>query len=68
MKFLLNVILTMLILLAVANLVFLFWAIGSGRMIPKETSYTVLLSLVILGFLIAIVIRFKRKASGRLRK
>jgi LPXTG-motif cell wall-anchored protein len=67
-RFLLNAILTLLILLAIANLVFWFLAIGSGHMIPRETTNTILLSLGILGVLIAIVIAFKRKEAKRFRK
>jgi hypothetical protein len=68
MKFLLNAILTMLILLAIANLVFLFLAIGSGHNIPQKTTYTILIALIIIGILIAIVIGFKRNYSKRFRK
>lgn len=68
MKFLLNVILTLLILLAIANLVFLFLAIGSGHNIPRKTTDTIILALVILGILIATVIVFKGKASKRFKR
>jgi hypothetical protein len=65
MKFFLNAILTMLILLAIANLAFLFLAMGSGHNIPPKTTYTILLALVILVILIGTVIAFKRKNSKR---
>jgi hypothetical protein len=68
MKFFLNAILTMLILLALANLAFLFLAMGSGNNIPQRTTYTILLALVVLGLLIGILIAFRRNHSKRFRK
>jgi peptidoglycan/LPS O-acetylase OafA/YrhL len=65
MKILLNVFLGVLILLAVANLLFWIMAIGSGHNIPTRTTNSILLLFILLGVLIALVVYLKRRISKR---
>jgi hypothetical protein len=65
MKILLNVFLAVLILLAVANLLFWIMAIGSGHNIPTRTTYSILLVFIVTGTLIATVVYLKRRISKR---
>jgi uncharacterized membrane protein (DUF373 family) len=65
MKVLLNIFLGVLIILAVANLLFWIMAIGSGHNIPTTTTNSILLVFIIIGVLIATVVYLKRRNSKR---
>ena len=64
LKLTLNIILTILILLGIADLLIWFAANGSGHNIPSRTNNSFILSFLVLAIMIAIIVWLKNRSKN----